>query len=82
MELEVVLSISGEVKPELLSTWMWYEVAPLTDAQSKAGVVSYVVLPLAGVVRLGAEGLDETAKVQVEDQGPVQQGLEPWTRQK
>ena len=38
----MVVSISGEAKPELLSTWMRYEVAPLTDDQSKVGVASQV----------------------------------------
>jgi len=48
LELEVVVSISGEEKLELLSTWMRYEVAPLTDDQSKYGVVSHVLLPFEG----------------------------------
>ena len=81
MELELVVSISGEVKPELLSTWMRYEVTPPTPDQSKYGVVSQVLEPLEGEDRLGADGGDRIVKLHVDDHGPSPQELEALTRQ-
>jgi hypothetical protein len=57
----VVVSISGDVKPELLSTWRRYKVAPLTVDQSKAGTASQMLLPLAGDMREVAEGTVDTS---------------------
>jgi hypothetical protein len=82
-ELEAVVSISGELKLELMSTWIRYDVAPLTDDQSKYGVVSQVLLPFDGDDREGAAGADEMVKRQGLDQGPVPQEprLVAFTRQ-
>jgi len=81
LEFEVVVPISGELKPELSSTWMRYEVAPLTDDQSKCGVVSHVLLPSGGEEREGAEGADRMVKLQVDEYGPSSQELEARTCQ-
>ena len=59
--------IAGELKLELSSTWMRYEVAPLTLPQLKVGVVSHVLLPLEGEEREGAEGVDRVAKLHVSE---------------
>ena len=75
------MSIAGELKLELLSTWIWYEVAPLTDDQSKYGVVSHVLLPFDGEDGDGAEGVDKMVKLRVEDHEPLPQELEARTRQ-
>jgi len=80
-ELDVVWSISGEPKPELLSTCMRYDVAPLTLPQSKKGVRSSVVLPLDGEDRLGVEGVDRIVKFRLEDREPSPQELDARTRQ-
>jgi hypothetical protein len=61
------VSISGEAKPELLSTWMRYEVAPLTGDHSKVGVASQVPLPLEGDRREGVEGSDRIVKLRLAD---------------
>jgi len=80
--LEVVVSISGELKLELLSTWRWYEVAPLTLPQLKVGVVSHVLLPFEGKDREGGdEGADRIVKLQEDDHEPVPQELDACTRQ-
>ena len=73
--------ISGDEKLELLSTWMRYEVAPLTDDQSKEGVVSHVLLPSEGEEREGAAGRDRIVKSQVDDHAPLPQELDACTRQ-
>jgi hypothetical protein len=74
------VSISGELKLELLSTWMWYEVAPLTLPQLKVGVSSLTVLPLEGEDRLGVPGVDRIVTLQVDDHEPSPQALEACTR--
>ena len=81
MELEVVVLIAGEPKLELSSTWTRYEVAPLTLPQLKVGVVSHVLLPLEGEVKLGAEGVDRIVKLQTDDHELSPQELEACTRQ-
>jgi len=75
------VSISGEEKLELLSTWMRYEVAPLTLPQLKVGVVSQVLLPFEGEEREGAGGVDRMVKLQVEDHELSPQALDARTRQ-
>jgi N-acetylneuraminic acid mutarotase len=80
-ELAVVVSISGEAKPELLSTWMRYEVAPLTGDQSKVGVVPQVPLPSEGDMSEGVEGSDRMVKLRLPDQELSPQELEAPTRQ-
>ncbi|MEE9618282.1 MAG: hypothetical protein V3T90_14940 [Anaerolineae bacterium] len=75
------MSISGESKPELSSTSMRYEVAPLTDDQAKSGVVLHVLLLFDGEEREGAEGVDRIVKLQVDEYGPSSQELEARTRQ-
>ena len=73
--------ISGDEKLELLSTWMRYEVAPLTDDQSKEGVVSHVLLPSGGEEREGAAGRGRIVKLQVDDHALSPQVLDAHTRQ-
>ena len=80
-EPEVVVSTSGELKLELLSTWMRYEVAPLTLSQSKKGVLSSVVLPLDGEDRPGVPGVESTVKFRLEDHEPLPQELDARPRQ-
>ena len=73
--------ISGEEKVELLSTWMRYELAPLTLPQLKAGVVSHVLLPFAGEEEGKGVGEEERVILEVADKEPVTQALEACTRQ-
>ena len=76
------MSISGELKLELLSTWMRYEVAPLALPHWKVGVVSHVLLPFEGEDREGGEeGADRIVKLQEDDHEPVPQELDACTRQ-
>ena len=57
-------------------------MAPLTEDQSKYGVVSQVFELLDGEDRMGADdGAESMVKLQVEDQGPSPQELEALTRQ-
>ena len=79
-ELDVVWSISSELKLELLSTWMRYDVAPLTVPQSKKGVLSSVVLPLDGEDRPGAPGVESTVKLRLEDHEPFPQELDIYPK--
>ena len=82
--LEVVWLISGEEKLELLSTWIRYEVAPLTLPQLKVGVVSHVLLPFEGAEREGAGGVGQMVSMvncHIADQEPAPQALEACTRQ-
>jgi len=81
LEFEVVVSISGESKPELSSTSMRYEVAPLTDDQSKYGVVSHTLLPFEGEEGEGAEGADRMVMLQTDDHELSPQELDARTRQ-
>ena len=79
-----MVSISGELKPELLSTWMRYDVASLTDDQSKDGIVSQVLLPSEGEEREGAGGVGQgvsITKLHAPDQEPEPQALDACTRQ-
>ena len=73
--------IAGEPKLELSSTWMRYEVAPLTLPQLKVGVVSQVLPPLEGEDREGAEGVDRMVKLQTDDHEPLPQELDACTHQ-
>ena len=75
------MSITGELKLELLSTWMRYEVAPLTDDQSKYGVVSQVLLPFEGEYRLGTPTVPRMVTLHTDDHEPSPQELEARTRQ-
>jgi hypothetical protein len=78
------VSISGELKLELLSTWMRYEVAALTLPQLKVGVVSHVLLPFEGAEREGAGGVGQLVSMvncHTADQEPLPQALEACTRQ-
>ena len=77
----MVWLISGEEKLELLSTWIRYEVAPLTLPQLKVGVSSLTVLPLEGEDRPGVPGVDRMVTLQVDDQEPLPQELDACTRQ-
>ena len=79
--LDVVALIFGELKLALLSTCRLYEVAPLAELQVKVGVVSQVLLPLAGEDRLVPEGGARMVKLQVEDQRRSPQELMALTRQ-
>ena len=77
----MVVSISGEPKLALSSTWMRYDVAPLAPVQLKPGVVSQVLVPSAGEERLGVEGVVRIVTLQADDQEPSPQALEACTRQ-
>ncbi len=57
-------SISGEEKSELLSTCTLYALAIGMSDQLKVGVVSQVVSPSFGELRLGADGVVITVRVQ------------------
>ena len=82
MVLDVVVLISGELKLELLSTWIRYDVAPLTLPQLKVGVLSHVLLPFEGEERLGAAGVGQLmVKSHVADQEPAPHELDACTRQ-
>jgi hypothetical protein len=73
--------ISGEEKLELLSTWMRYEVAPLTLLQRKVGVVLHVLLPFEGEEREGDEGVDRMVTFRGDDHELFPQSLEARTCQ-
>ena len=67
--------ITGEENDELSSTWMRYELAPLTADQSREGVRSQVWLALAGACSAGADGTQSMVKDRVADHGPSPQPL-------
>ena len=78
---EIVWSTSGELKLELLSTWMRYDVAPLTLPQPNVGVLSLIVIPFDGVESGGTEGAGRIVKLQLADHAPVPHELDACTRQ-
>ena len=61
----MVKATSYELKSALLSTWIRYDVAPLTMPQLKVGVLSLIVLPFHGEDRLTAAGKAQTVKLHV-----------------
>jgi hypothetical protein len=79
--MEVVWSISGDLKLELSSTWTRYDAAPLTLPQSRVGVLSSVVLPFEGETRLGTPGVERTVTLQTDDHELSPQALDARTRQ-
>ena len=84
MQLEAVVVVlhSGELKLELLSTWILYESAPVTEFQSKYGVSSQVEDPWVGSARPGAvAGGTSIVRVRGEDHEPVPHDVDALTRQ-
>ena len=77
--LDEVVSTAGDPKAAVSSTWMRYDVAPLTLPQLKVGVSSLTVLPSAGEERLGAGDVATMAKLQTDNQG-LSPELEACTR--
>ena len=76
--------MSGEPKLELSSTWIRYDVAPLTLPQLKVGVLSPVVLPFGGEDSGGAGGVGQpvsTVKLHVADHEPAPHAFDACTRQ-
>ena len=77
----VVVSISGESKLLLLSTWMRYAVAAATVHQSNLGVASLAVLPFFGDVKVGAAGTIGMTTIHGDDHALTPQLFAERTRQ-
>ena len=80
MQLVVVASTSGELKSELLSPWILYDVAPLTHPHTNVGGHGTVV-SFAGSLRVGAAGGHRILTVHTVDHDPHPHVLRARTRQ-